>query len=474
VCGVPSAPRGAGWVAPDTIVFATAASQGLLSVPSEGGSPKPLTKIDSSRQEYAHFYPAALPGQRGILYASMRTGGGTSPGDNADLVVLDFGTGTQKMVLHGGTSPEYMPSGHLVYAVGGGLRAVHFDLGRLEAAGDPVPVLEHVSTGTFGSANFAVSQTGTLLYVSGNLQNSLSAPRSLVWVDRHGREEPIAVPPRAYTLPRLSPDGTRVALDIRDQDNDIWIFDLKRSTLERRTFDPSVDQYPVWTTDGRRILFGSIRSGLAKVFAQDADGSRPVEQLSTGGESQFPTSMSPDGKHLIVREAATAGRFDIAMVTLGGNGVAEPLLHSAFSENNGEVSPDGRWLAYQSDESGRDEIYVRPFPNVNDGQWQVSTAGGTRPLWARSGRELFFLDSANLLHAVSVTTSPAFSALSPVKVLSAAYFVAQPIAGRSYDVSPDGKRFLMIKDARPDTSATEFPAMVLVLNWLDELKGRLP
>jgi len=471
ICGVAAGPRGATWTANGTIVFATAAGGTLLSVAAAGGDPKPLTKLD--QREFAHFYPSALPDGRAILYAAF-TSGTTSP-ESGHIVALDLATGKQKTVLQGGSEPEYVPTGHLIYAAAGTLRAVRFDARRLEPIGDPFPVVDKVGMSAFGSANYAVSNTGTLVYVPGSVQGQPSSPRSLVWVDRQGREEPLAAPQRAYTLPRLSPDGTRVALDIRDQDSDIWVFDLARQTLERRTFDPGLDQYPVWSADSRRIFFAASRLGNPNVFAVSADGSGSAEPVTKPKDPQFPTSLSADGTRLILRDVDPATRFDVGMLTLSGNGQVEPLVHTPFSENNGEVSPDGHWLAYQSDESGRDEIHVRPFPNVDAGHWQISNSGGTRPLWARSGRELFFLDAANLLHVVTTSMSASFSAGNPVKLLSTAYFVAQGISGRSYDVSPDGRRFLMIKEPRVQPQSTAAtPTIVLVLNWTEELKQRVP
>src|ERR1700682_4675513 len=243
-----------------------------------------------------------------------------------------------------------------------------------------------------GAANFSVSREGTLVYVQATGALA-SIQRSLAWVNRHGVEEPIAAPPRAYTLPRLSPDGTSVALDIRDQDNDIWIWDLARKTLRRLTFDPAQDQYPVWTPDGRRIAFGSTRSGAQNVFWQPADGTGPVERLTTSPNSQYPTSVAPDGSRLIIWEATTKTGFYLVQLHLDGARQAEALFHTAFNELNGEISPEGHWLAYQSAESGQSEIYVRPFPNVDRGRWQISTSGGTSPVWARGGGELFFLDA---------------------------------------------------------------------------------
>jgi serine/threonine-protein kinase len=309
-----------------------------------------------------------------------------------------------------------------------------------------------------------------------------------VWVTRHGQEAPITAPPRAYQLPRLSPDGTRVALGIRDEQQDIWIWDFARKTLARLTDSPAADTSPVWTPDGRRIIFTSQRAGISNLFWQAADNTGPVERLTTSPNAQDATSISPDGTRLIVRESGPKTGNDLRVLRMEGPSgrpgatlatplaagprQTEPLLQTTFAEGNGEVSPDGHWLAYQSNESGPFQISVRPFPNVDSGHWTISPSGGTRPVWARSGKELFYLDGTNALTAVSVHTAPTFSADSPTKLFNGRYFF-DPV-GRSYDVSPDGQRFLMIKNTASGDQTSTLPSMVVVLNWVEELKRLVP
>jgi serine/threonine-protein kinase len=297
-------------------------------------------------------------------------------------------------------------------------------------------------------------------------------------VNRQGREDPIkGAPPRAYVYPRISPDGRRVALDVRDQENDIWILDLARETLTRFTFDPRNDFYPVWTPDGKRIIYTSTAGNAGDLKSLSADGTGTAQALTTGA-SVVAYSISPDATTLVVRDTSQTTGQDLGIVRLrgpGGNARVEPLIRTVFNEGNGESSPDGRWLAYQSNESGKDQIYVRPFPNVNGGRSQISTAGGTRPLWARNGRELFYFDLDGVLMAVRIGAGPNFSAGSPVKLLDPKYFAGTPgTAGRTYDVSPDGERFLMIKDNASGTQAPNVANIVVVLNWFEELKARLP
>ena len=322
-----------------------------------------------------------------------------------------------------------------------------------------------------GAAHFSFSETGSLVYVDG-FENEIA--RTLVWVDREGRGESLAAEPRAYTYPRISPDGTRVALDIRDQEQDIWIWDFARETLTRLTFDAGRDLYPLWTPDGRRIVFGSGVSsgGAANLFWKAADGTGAAEQLTDSPIHQVPQSISPDGKQLVYRETTVKSGNDLRVLSLEGERSSEALQATAFNELNAEVSPDGRWLAYQSNESGQGEIYVRTFPNVNEGRWQISTGGGTRPLWGPVGSELFYLARGGRLMVVPVQTDPSFTAGRAEILFEEPYYVEASIAGRAYDISPDGRRFLMIKESEEDTSVPM--SMTVVLNWFEELERLVP
>jgi len=476
LCRVTANPRGLTWGDDDTVYFATTGPDGLYSVPSGGGTAKLIAKADSTRNEAGVLFPSALPGGRGLLVTLTATTT-LGQGDTGQILFVDPRTGERKVLVRGGSHAQYVGSGHIVYAAAGSLRAVPFDLARLEVTGDPVPVVEGVSTAPTGEAQYAVARNGTLIYVPGTT-NTVAGPQfSLVWVNRQGREEPIGAPPRAYIYPRISPDGSRLALDIRDQENDIWIWDLKRQTMSRLTFDPGLDRAPVWTPDGQRVIFSSQRGGLASggnIFWQAADGTGTVERLTTSDHAQFTTSVSPDGTRLVFRDDDPKSRRDISMATLDGKGTTESLLRTPFDEENGEVSPDGRWLAYQSNESGQSQVYVRPFPKVDAGRWQISTMGGSRPAWARNSRELFYLDGNNQMMAVPVQTSPAFSAGNPTRVFETHYLT--PNNGRTYDVAADGQRFLMIKGIEGnDRSSGTFPVnIVVVLNWFEELKQRVP
>ena len=463
------ATRGASWGADGTIIFATTnVTTGLQRIAATGGAPTVLTRPNRAGGEADHLWPEILPGGQAVLYTITATTGRL---DQAQVAVLDLRTGTQTVLIRGGSDARYVSSGHLLYAAAGTLRAVAFDLARFAVVGTSVAVLPQVQTTATGAANVAVAADGTLVYVPGGL--ATGARSSLVWVDRQGQETPLPAPPRPYVYPRLSPDGTRLAFFISEEELDVWLWDLARATLTRVTFDPGLDTYPVWTPDGSQLLLSSERAGGRNLFAQAADGTGAITRLTESPNAQFPTSVSPDSTRLVFTETATTGS-DVLQLRLDGTHAVTPLVQTPFSERNGEVSPDGRWLAYEANDSGRFEIYVRPFPDVLRAVWQVSTEGGTRPLWARNSQELFYLTATGALMRVGVTRGPTWAAAAPTRLFEGRYGAAAFHYGRTYDVSPDGRRFLMVKDsAAGDPNATP-ASMVVVLNWFEELKQRVP
>jgi Tol biopolymer transport system component len=304
--------------------------------------------------------------------------------------------------------------------------------------------------------------------------NVAAEARTLVWVDRAGKETPIPAPPRAYDHPRLSPDETRVVLYCRDQEQDLWIWDLVgHAGLTRLTLDPGQDWFPVWTTDSRRVIFISQRGGNGSLWWQAADGSGVAERLTTSDHGQFASGITPD--RAVVFNEAMPNR-QLLMVALDGTRQVTRLLETKYNERGGVVSPNGQWLARDSDRSTVFQIYVTPFPNVNDGgEWEVSTAGGTQPLWAPSGKELFYVGPDGALIEVPVETSGAtFKHSTPIKLFEARYYTGSGGgSGRTYDVSSDGQRFLMIKAPRTDAGAAP-PALIVVQHWDEELKRLVP
>jgi eukaryotic-like serine/threonine-protein kinase len=346
VCRLTSPPRGATWGFDDTIIFATGdVSTGLLSVSAAGGEPTVLTTPDAANGEIDHLYPRVLPGGRAVLFTIV-TKGAT---DARQIGLLDVKTAQRRIVLRAGSNAEYIDSGHLVYAEAGTLMAVAFDLSLLEVRSAPVPIAEHVMT-VLGNPVFSTSLNGTIVHVPGAVGVAgAGSPRSIMWVDRQGREEPLKLPVRTYTYPRLSPDGTKLAIDIRDQENDIWVADLQRQTLTRLTFDPGNDFYPVWTPDGRRIVFNSVRAGGGEIFSQLADGTGQVDRLTTtptGSGPHYPYSFAPDGKVLIYQDTTPKTGIDLSLLSFdgaagpfgAGKSRTEPLVHSPAAETNAEIS----------------------------------------------------------------------------------------------------------------------------------------
>jgi serine/threonine-protein kinase len=416
-----------------------------------------------AKGENTHRWPEFLPDGKAVLFAAGTTASNWS---NAQVAVQPVGTGERRNLIQGGTYARYAPSGHLVYAQGGNLMAVPFDPQRLAVTGAAVPVVEGVLQNAIsGAAEYSISATGSLVYVSGGLQAS---QRRLVWVTRHGTEQPLAAPAHAYRGPRISPDGRRVAVAIEEQEAQTWLYDLSRDTLTRLTFGGNTNLNPIWTSDGKRIAFESNKEGSENVFWQLADGSGGLERLTTSEDLQFPVSCSSDGQLLAYAEInPTTGRA-IWVLRLGDR-KAEPFLRTPFDEGVPQFSPDGRWLAYISDESGRFEVYVQPYPGPG-GKWQISTEGGTEPVWNPNGRELFYR-SGDKMMAVDIATQPSFAAGKPRMLFEGPYQPTEATAP-NYDVSRDGQRFLMLK---PVEQAQAAPTQIdVVLNWFEELKQKVP
>ena len=460
---------GATWGPDDTIVFATTEpGTGLQRVPAGGGTPTVLTTPDKARGEIQHAWPEFLPGGRAVLY-TIQSG---ERGEDFQIAAFDIQSGDTKILVPSGSSPRFSPSGHLVYGAENTIRAVPFDPVRLEVLGDPIPLAEGVlMKRNSGAADFSVAADGTLVYIAagaGGLQ------RRLVWAERGGARRPINAPPRAYTTARISPDGTRVAMALRDQQDDIWIWDFARETLTRLTTDPSNDFAPIWTRDGRRIVFSSTRVTPSPLFVQAADGTGGTERLTEGAEAHTPNTFSPDGGRLIFSaNTGTATGRDLRMLVLDGERRITPLIQTPFDERNAEISPDGKWMAFQSNESGTEEVYVRPFPDVESGRWQVSTTGGFHPAWAPNGRELFYVAADGRLMAVDVRSQGGFAAGVPRMLVDGGFYFNLVAQGRSYDISPDGTRFLLIQAPNTGTQA-DTAGLTVVLNWAEELKRLVP
>jgi eukaryotic-like serine/threonine-protein kinase len=462
-------PSGASWGSKGLIAYVPTFNGGLQQLLDAGGTPQPLTRVEKG--VLTQRWPELLPGGKAVLFA---TGATAFSFTNAQVAIQSLGKGERRNLIQGGTQPRYAPSGHLVYAQGGSLMAVPFDLQRLEVTGTAVPVVEGVEQSpSSGATQYSFSATGSLVYVSGGVQ---SVKSRLVWVSRNGAEQSLAAPASAYLFPRLSPDGRRVAAVISEQESQIWLYDLSRETLTRFTFEGNLNNAPVWTPDGKRIAFQSNKEGPANLFWQLADGSGGLERLTTSEYLQAPMSWSPDGQLLAFLEINPSTQREIWVLRVGdpsaGPGQvrkAQPFMRTRFDEVEPRFSPDGRWLAYVSNESGRFEIYVQPYPGPG-GKWQISTEGGLDPVWNPNGRELFYR-SGDQMMAVDIATQSGFAAGKPRMLFEGKYEKA-PVPVANYDVSPDGQRFLMLKPSEQEQAA---PTQInVVLNWFEELKQKVP
>jgi len=454
-------PRGASWSSHGTIVFGTLYTRYLQEVSDSGSAPRPLTRPEKG--EIGHGWPDYLPGGKSVLFATGVNGLGFQ---TADVAVQSVGTGEHRNLIKGGTNPRYAPSGHLIYVQGGNLMAVPFDLERLAVSGTAVQVVEGVLQSSInGDAQYDISATGSLVYVTGDTQ---SGQTNLVWVSRNGTEQALAAPAHNYEFPRISPDGRRIAVSIVEQESQLWQYDLSRETLTRVTFEGKSNVNPAWTPDGKRIAFLSTQGGGGNIFWQLADGSGGLEQLTNSEYVQIPSSWSRDGQLLAYIENNPTTGQDIWVLRMGDR-KAQPFLRTPFNESVPRFSPDGHWLSYISNESGRFEVYVQPYPGPG-GKWQISTEGGMEPVWNPNGRELFFRNGDKMM-AVDISTQPNFAAGKP-KVLFAGPYLPTPLTTPNYDVSPGGQRFLMLKSSEQGQVAPM--QITIVQNWFDELKQEVP
>jgi eukaryotic-like serine/threonine-protein kinase len=453
--------RGASWSDQGVIALAPTNNSSLRQMPVAGGSLQPVTRFNKG--EIGHRWPDFMPGGRALLFAAAAT---NFNWNHAQLAIQSLATGERHNLIQEATYPRFASSGHLIYAQGASLMAAPFDSQRLAVTGAGVPVVEGVlASTTTGAAQYSISATGSLAYVPGN---AVSAQSKLVWVARNGTELSISAPARAYIFPRTSPDGGRVAVAIREQESQIWIYDLVRGTLTRLTFEGSLSLAATWAPDGKRIAIQSNREGPLNIFWEPTDGSGGLERLTTSESLQFPMSWSRDGQLLAFAEIDPNSGYDIWVLRLSDRKI-QPFLRSPFNESVPQFSPDGHWLAYVSDESGRWEIYVQPYPGPG-AKLQISTDGGMEPVWNPNGRELFYR-SGDKMMAVDIATQPSFNAGKP-RIIFEGRYERTPATGPNYDVSPDGQRFLMLKPIEQEVAA---PTQInVVLNWFEELKHRVP
>ena len=440
---------GAAWGADDRITFVRAGA--LWQVPASGGPAKQLTTLDSGKRELLHAWPSVIAQGRVLLFASIT---GSNRGAS-HIEALSLATGKRRVVVESGTFPLYVPGGYLVFFRDGALLGAPFDPDRLEVTGPVSRVLENLAVGTTMDAPFAaLSDTGSLAYAPSD-----AGTARLVWVSRQGVEQPITDTTRRYQYPRLASDGRRTAVASA---GDLWIQDAERATFTRLTSEQTVgNAFPVWTPDGTRVLYRTL-TGLYWIAA---DGSGRPEVIAGSLSGDLPCSVAPDGDTLaFMRQDAQTSR-DIYVLSLHGQFQPRPVVHTPAYEGGAQFSADGHWMVYASDESGQMQVYVRPFPGP-DRRWQVSTGGGTQPLWSRTGKEIFYRAGDRMM-VVAVSVGLDLTLSQPRQLFEQRY-VFQNVSMANYDVAPDGQRFVMIKHEAGSGRLN------VVLNWTEELKRLLP
>jgi tRNA A-37 threonylcarbamoyl transferase component Bud32 len=461
-------PFGGDWASDGYVYVTNQLIGGIIRTRDEGGGVEPVTEIDAERLERSHRYGTLLPGDKALMFTVAS--GSIDSYDDARIDIVDLSTKKRKTVVQGGTYARYSPSGHIVYAREGRLYAIAFDHRTLETSGTPVKVLDGVLMSTnIGTAYFDISRSGDLAYAAGPPENG---GRTFHWVDRQGNSTPLPLPPRSYLNPRISPDGKQLATEIEGPNHDFYVYDFDRDVMSRITNDGS-SHAPIWTPDARRIAYRTWKGGAMTMSWLPADRSGPEERLVNYTAWQSATSFSPDGKYLAFdqydRTSPLGG--DIWILPLEGDRQPRPFVKTGFPEGAAKFSPDGQWVAYSSMESGRPEIYVQAWPGPG-AKIQISSDGGTDPLWRRDGKEIFYRNGPRMM-AVTATAGSTFRAGKPQMLWSGEYTHGlssscgwQGTSRTSYDVSLDGERFLMIKDDDQSLFATK---IMVVVNWAAEL-----
>jgi len=476
----------------DGFIYFTDRYPGAIQrIPETGGAPQPVTSLNMQKREFTHRHAQILPGGKAIIFTVVSAGMETYNDARIELQTID--TKQRKILVQNGFGPRYSPSGHIVYANAGSLYAVPFNLSTLEVTGLPVNVIDGVQMSTnTGAADFDVSATGALAYVPGVAEGG---ERTLVWVDRRGTAETVPLPPRSYLFPRISPDGKSIVVEVEGATHNLYSYDPARTVLTQLTTD-GLSHAPVWTPDGQNICYRSWKAGTMTMWSMPADQSRQGERLTTVGARQSAVSVSPDGRYLAYNQMADttpAGAMAAGGMADAGNGgessmgtgtdiwilplqgtdrTPRAFKQSTFDEASAKFSPDGRWVAYCTDRTGRSEVYVEPWPGPGM-RIQLSSDGGTDPLFSRNGREIFYRNGDKMM-LVRVSMAGQFSAGPPTVLWTGHYSLGLSsscgppgVSSANYDVSTDGQRFLMIKDQDEGAGST---SLVVVLRWADELK----
>ena len=461
---VPGGPGGT-WNREGVIVFSRGPTDGLFRVSANGGPTTQVTTLDKSRKEIGHVWPYFLPDDRHFLYLARST-----QKENTGIYVAALDSPERKFLVNTDSSPMYAPPGFLLYVRERTLMAQRFDASKLQLSGEPFPVADQVGFNLVtGRAFFSVSQTGVLVFLSSNAPNT-----QLAWFDRQGKQIALVGTTAVDTGLRLSPDEKRVAvtrLDPQTASSDIWLIDLARNNPSRFTFDPANETAPVWSPDGSRIVFASNREGVPSLYQRFSNGAGSDEVVHKSDQPAAPHDWSPDGKFIIYGTFSPNTAADLWLLPLFGDQKPTPLIQTQFNEGQARFSPDGRWIAYSSNESGQYQVYVQSFP-ISGGKWQVSTGGGAQPQWRRDGKELFYLTPDRKIMAVDVNgAGSTFVAGIPQPLFDARVSTLFPGGGGGaggisyYAASGDGQRFLL--NTLGGDSSVPF---TVVLNWTAGLK----
>jgi Tol biopolymer transport system component len=459
LCDAPVS-RGGTWGLDGTILLAPTPNSPIYRLSASGGQPTPVTRMDPERAETSHRWPFFLPDGRHFLYLVASFAGATHD-ELHGIYVGSLDAQEDRILVRAKSSLAYAPPGYLLFLRERNLFAQPFDAREFRMAGEPFPLAERLQFfPQIYSALFSVSANGTLVYQ----EETSSSVSQLTWFDRGGRRLGTIGNPGDQANPRISPDGIRVAVDITDPRTgnvDVWSYEASGGIATRLTSHPAIDGMPVWSPDGRNLAFTSIRGGTNDVYrmqARDGGGQAPI--LSSQ-QLKYPCDWSPDGRVILFRSIDAQSNTELWTLPAGGDGEPTPFIKASFGVTNGQFSPDGRYVAYASNESGRWEIYVAPFPGLG-GNWKVSSAGGSEPKWRRDGRELYYIASDGRLMAVAVRLVPSFDAQAPEPLF--AIRRREPVSSLdlvSYDVTPDGQRFLVNTDIGETTSTP----LTIVLNW---------
>jgi len=458
--------RGVDWGEDGSIIFGDLSS-GLSRGSENGGVPEILTNLDEGS---GHLWPHILPDGKHVLFTIGR------PSDSYDqfsIAVLSLDSGEWNIVLEGGSAPHYTPTGHLLFLRSGNLMAVPFNLNRLQTTAEPILVVQNVQVGVFGDPYFSVSDDGTLAYVSTEGSAGLSiyastGGSSMVWVDREGRETVVTREQRNFGPVRISPDGSKMVTTIFEDMNHMnnWIYDFTAESFNRINFEGTINGSPIWSSDGQWIIFQSNPDGLRNIYRQPTDRSQPPERLTTDDAIHMPHSSAPDD-----RTSVFMSGNDIYTLSMDGDSEPQPIINTPAYECCAVFSPDGKWLAYVSDEGGRLNVYVRPYPGPDIKFLVSDEKGGGEPVWSPDGKELFYRNG-NKMMVVPIQTEPAFSTGTPQVLFEGSYVKSTVIPGyQYYDISPDGSRFLLLKENVQQSSRNQIE---IVLNWFEELKRLVP